>query len=181
MALLCLFPAPQVFTHLPSNILLLLVPFMPSPTSAVVCLLLRFTISQMDVPARQTYVATVVAADERSAAGGITSIVRSVGLSLSPLLAGYLLARPDNRVIFAMPFILAGGLKCLYDILLYLSFKAAASGADTQGAASVQSYAQVGVSAKDQEQAPESDTNLYDEDAFDPQAALVPSFTANGR
>jgi predicted MFS family arabinose efflux permease len=90
----------MVFTHLPSNLLLIAIPFMPNATWAVIVLLLRFSISQMDVPARQFYVATVVDADERSAAGGITSIVRSVGLSASPLLAGYLLADPKNTVVF---------------------------------------------------------------------------------
>ena len=114
----------MVFTHFPSNIFLLLVPFMPNKTLAVLILLLRFTISQMDVPARQTYVATVVDADERSAAGGITNIVRSVGLAVSPLLAGYLLSDPKNMYLFALPFVISGGLKCLYDILLYVSFTA---------------------------------------------------------
>ena len=126
----------MVFTHFPSNIFLLLVPFMPNRTLAVVVLLLRFTISQMDVPARQTYVATVVDADERSAAGGITNIVRSVGLAVSPLLAGYLLTDPGNTLLFSLPFIIAGGLKCLYDILLYISFTASQrrGGAGTGGA-----------------------------------------------
>ena len=126
----------MVFTHFPSNIFLLLVPFMPNKTLAVLILLLRFTISQMDVPARQTYVATVVDADERSAAGGITNIVRSIGLAVSPLLAGYLLSRPDNLWLFSLPFIISGGLKCLYDVLLYLSFTASQrkGGAGTGGA-----------------------------------------------
>jgi MFS family permease len=126
----------MVFTHFPSNVFLLLVPFMPNRTLAIVILLLRFTISQMDVPARQTYVATVVDADERSAAGGITNIVRSIGLAVSPLLAGYLLSDPSNTLLFSLPFIIAGGLKCLYDILLYISFSASQrrGGAGTGGA-----------------------------------------------
>lgn len=113
----------MVFTHLPSNIFLLLVPLMPNESLAVAMLLIRFCISQMDVPARQTYVALVVDADERSAAGGITNIVRSIGVALSPLLTGYLLSNPDNYYLFASPFLIAGGLKCLYDILLYVSFR----------------------------------------------------------
>ena len=126
----------MVFTHFPSNLFLLLVPFMPNRTLAVLVLLLRFTISQMDVPARQTYVATVVDADERSAAGGITNIVRSIGLAVSPLLAGYLLQDPSNTLLFSAPFVISGGLKCLYDILLYLSFTASqrTQGAGTGGA-----------------------------------------------
>jgi len=112
----------MVVTHFPSNILLLFVPFMPTRDSAVLVLLLRFTVSQMDVPARQSYIATVVHSDERSAAGGITNLVRSIGLSVSPLLAGYLLEQTDNAWLFSMPFIFAGGLKCLYDLLLFFSF-----------------------------------------------------------
>ena len=126
----------MVFTHFPSNILLLLVPFMPNKTLAVLILLARFTISQMDVPARQTYVATVVDADERSAAGGITNIVRSIGLAVSPLLAGYLLSDPNNTLLFSLPFVISGGLKCVYDVLLYASFTASQrkGGAGTGGA-----------------------------------------------
>jgi MFS family permease len=119
---------------------------------------------QMDVPARQTYVAMVVDADERSAAGGITSIVRSIGLSLSPLLAGYLLADPSNQVLFAMPFILGGALKCIYDVLLWISFQTT-----TPVESGAAEYAQVGVNPADVKQ-PEADTNLYDDaEAFDTQ------------
>ena len=159
----------MVVTHFPSNIFLLLVPFMPTATSAAVVLLLRFTISQMDVPARQTYVATMVDADERSAAGGITNVVRSIGLSLSPILAGFLLADPSNHIRFALPFILAGGLKCLYDVLLYVSFRAHEAGAvEDQGGKTV-SYTRVGVDAAEvtQQHSQVPDTNLYDEDALE--------------
>ena len=61
--------------------------------------------------------------DERSAAGGITNIVRSVGLSLAPLCVGYLLQDPSNRLMFGLPFIISGALKCFYDILLYIAFQ----------------------------------------------------------
>jgi MFS family permease len=119
---------------------------------------------QMDVPARQTYVAMVVDADERSAAGGITSIVRSIGLSLSPLLAGYLLADPNNQVLFSMPFILAGALKCIYDVLLWISFQTT-----TPVESGTAEYTQVGINPADVKQ-PEADTNLYDDaEAFDTQ------------
>jgi MFS family permease len=109
----------MVFTHLPSNILLILVPLMPNFTLAISMLLLRFSISQMDVPTRQAYTMAVVAPDERSAAAGITGIARSVGASLSPVAAGALLS-----VFLGGPFIVAGGLKIVYDLILYRSFKA---------------------------------------------------------
>ena len=82
----------MVFTHIPSNVLLCLVPLMPSLWLAVAVLLLRFSISQMDVPARQSYTMAVVAPDERSAASGITTVARSVGAAASPLLGGLLMA-----------------------------------------------------------------------------------------
>jgi MFS family permease len=111
----------MVFTHLPSNLLLCLVPLMPNAHLAVGILLLRFTISQMDVPTRQSYTMAVVAPDERSAASGVTTIARSVGASLSPTLSGLFLASP---LLFNAPFFFAGGLKVIYDCLLYKSFKA---------------------------------------------------------
>jgi MFS family permease len=109
----------MVFTHLPSNILLILVPLMPNFTLAISMLLLRFSISQMDVPTRQAYTMAVVDPDERSAAAGITGIARSIGASLSPVAAGALL-----QVFLGGPFIIAGGLKIVYDLILYRSFKA---------------------------------------------------------
>src|SRR5262249_31290954 len=77
----------MVFTHLPSNVLLLLVPLMPTAWLAALVLLLRFSISQMDVPARQSYTVAVVSPDERSAAAGVTGVARSIGAAVSPLLA----------------------------------------------------------------------------------------------
>lgn len=109
----------MVFTHLPSNVLLCLVPLMPTLPSATLILLLRFSISQMDVPARQSYTMAVVAPDERSAASGVTAIARSLGASLSPALSGALLT-----TFAAAPFFLAGGIKIIYDLLLYRSFQA---------------------------------------------------------
>ena len=82
----------MVFTHIPSNVLLMLVPLMPTLQLAIGVLLLRFSISQMDVPTRQSYTMAVVEPDERSAAAGVTSIARSVGAALSPFLSGLLLA-----------------------------------------------------------------------------------------
>jgi len=110
----------MVYTHIPSNILLILVPLMPNAPLAVIMLLLRFCISQMDVPTRQAYTALVVSRDERSAAAGITNLIRSVGLSISPLLVGYLLQNP-NSWLFSVPYFIAGGLKIVYDIALYFS------------------------------------------------------------
>ncbi|MBI1794761.1 MAG: MFS transporter [Chloroflexi bacterium] len=111
----------MVFTHVPSNILLILVPLMPTLPLAIAVLLLRFSISQMDVPTRQSYTMAVVAPDERSAASGVTSIARSIGAAISPSLTGIFLAVPS---LLSLPFFLAGGLKIVYDVLLYRSFKA---------------------------------------------------------
>ncbi len=80
----------MVMTHLPSNVLLCLVPLMPTLPLAIAVLLARFSISQMDVPARQSYTMAVVSPDERSAASGVTAIARSVGASISPWLSGLL-------------------------------------------------------------------------------------------
>jgi MFS family permease len=112
----------MVFTHIPSNVLLCLVPLMPSLGLAIAVLLLRFSISQMDVPTRQSYTMAVVAPDERSAASGVTGIARSLGAAISPALAGILLASP---VYMSAPFFVAGGLKIVYDMLLYRSFRKA--------------------------------------------------------
>jgi MFS family permease len=111
----------MVFTHIPSNILLMLVPLMPNLPLAIAVLLMRFSISQMDVPTRQSYTMAVVAPDERSAAAGITGIARTTGASLSPVFTGPLLA---NAALLSVPFFLSGGLKIIYDLLLYRSFKA---------------------------------------------------------
>jgi MFS family permease len=110
----------MVFTHIPSNILLILVPLMPSLGLAITVLLLRFTISQMDVPTRQSYTMAVVAPDERSAAAGVTTIARSVGAAASPSLTGIFLSVPS---LLSVPFFLCGGLKIAYDLLLYYTFR----------------------------------------------------------
>lgn len=111
----------MVFTHLPSNLLLMLVPLMPDATWAIACLLLRFSISQMDVPTRQAYLMAVVTPEERSAAAGVTSVARSLGAALSPALAARLIAVP---ALWSLPFFVAGGLKVVYDLLLYRAFAA---------------------------------------------------------
>ncbi len=112
----------MVYTHIPSNVLLCLVPFMPTLGLAITVLLLRFSISQMDVPTRQSYTMAVVAPDERAAASGVTTIARSLGAAVSPFLAGVFLASP---ALLSAPFLIAGGLKIVYDLLLYRNFKKA--------------------------------------------------------
>ena len=109
----------MVFTHLPSNILLILVPLMPNLTLAIVVLLLRFSISQMDVPTRQSYTMAVVRPEERSAAAGIAGVARTTGAAVAPVFAGLLFARPT---LINVPFFVAGGLKIAYDIVLYRAF-----------------------------------------------------------
>jgi len=109
----------MVFTHLPSNILLILVPLMPNLKLAVLVLLVRFSISQMDVPTRQSYTMAVVRAEERSAAAGITGVARTTGAAISPLFVGFMFARPSW---INVPFFMAGTLKVVYDLLLYKAF-----------------------------------------------------------
>jgi MFS family permease len=109
----------MVFTHLPSNVLLILIPLMPTLPLAMLMLFLRFSISQMDVPTRQSFTMAVVDPGERSAAAGVTGIARTVGSSISPLVAGPLYAVP---ALASVPFFIAGGLKILYDLALLVAF-----------------------------------------------------------
>jgi MFS family permease len=111
----------MVFTHLPSNILLILLPLMPTLPLASLVLLLRFSISQMDVPTRQSYTMAVVPSEERSAAAGVTGVARTIGASIAPLFVGLMFAQP---ALINLPFVIAGGLKIVYDLLLYRSFVA---------------------------------------------------------
>jgi MFS family permease len=111
----------MVVTHLPSNILLILVPLMPNLWLAVIVLLVRFSISQMDVPTRQSYIMAVVSKEERSAAAGITGVARTTGAAISPLFVGFMFAQPSW---INVPFFIAGTLKILYDLLLYKEFVA---------------------------------------------------------
>jgi MFS family permease len=111
----------MVLTHLPSNILLILVPLMPSLRLAVLVLLIRFSISQMDVPTRQSYIMAVVSKEERSAAAGITGVARTTGAAISPLFVGFMFARSSW---INVPFFIAGTLKIMYDLLLYREFVA---------------------------------------------------------
>jgi MFS family permease len=109
----------MVFTHLPSNILLILVPLMPTLELAVFVLLVRFSISQMDVPTRQAYTMSIVAPDERSATAAITGVARTTGAAIAPAFVGLLFSEPR---LISWPFYIAGTLKIAYDLLLYRSF-----------------------------------------------------------
>ena len=109
----------MVFTHLPSNVLLLFVPFMPSFTSAGAVLLIRHLLSQMDVPTRQAYTIALVAPDERPAASGLTVSARALAQACAPVVTGLTMATAATP----LPFLLAGGLKIVYDLSLLLRFR----------------------------------------------------------
>ncbi len=111
----------MVFSHLPSNILLLLMPLMPTFPLAAVTLLLRQTLSQLDVPTRQAYTMALVDPAERTAAASVTSIARSGGSATSPVIAGALLRGP--LLVLGLPFLLAGALKAAYDLALWAVFR----------------------------------------------------------
>ena len=108
----------MVFTHLPSNVMLILVPLMPTLASAMAMMLGRFAISQMDVPTRQSFTMAVVEPDERAAAAGVTGVARSLGAGAAPLVGGAFLLSGSG-----IPFFVAGGLKVVYDLLLYRAFR----------------------------------------------------------
>jgi MFS family permease len=110
----------MVFTHVPSNVLLILIPLMPTFGLAITMLLSRFAISQMDVPTRQSLVASVVEPDERAAAGGVTNVFRSSGTMLAPILAGLMFGSART---LSWPFFFAGGLKICYDLTLLAMFR----------------------------------------------------------
>jgi len=118
----------MVFTHLPSNVLLILVPLMPTLPLAALVLFARFSISQMDVPTRQSYVMAVVRPEERSAAAGITGIARTTGAAVAPVFAGMLYAQP---ALISVPFFIAGTLKIIYDVWLYRGFSTARPAEET--------------------------------------------------
>jgi MFS family permease len=111
----------MVFTHLPSNILLFIVPLMPTFPLAALTLLLRQTLSQLDIPTRQAYTMALVDPAERTAAASITSVARSAGSATSPILAGALLRGP--LLALGLPFLCAGSLKAAYDLTLWAVFR----------------------------------------------------------
>ena len=109
----------MVFTHIPSNILIILVAFAPSLSVAIAFYLIRMALSQMDVPTRQSYIVAVVNEEERTAAAGITNISRNISQAISPSLTGIII----NTFTLSTPFILGGLLKIAYDIALYVNFR----------------------------------------------------------
>ncbi len=109
----------MVFTHIPSNLLLMAIPFAPSIGAATILLWVRHSLSQMDVPTRQSYLVAVVDSSDRTAAVGLTNVTRMVSQSLSPSVGGYAI----QFLGLGIPFFLGGSLKIVYDLLLYASFK----------------------------------------------------------
>jgi MFS family permease len=109
----------MVFTHLPSNVFLMLVPFAPNLSTAIGLLLARSALSQMDVPTRTSYVMSVVTPQERPAAASLTAVPRSFASALSPLLAGYIM----SVSAFGWPLVIGGALKTIYDLLLLAKFQ----------------------------------------------------------
>jgi predicted MFS family arabinose efflux permease len=109
----------MIFTHLPSNVLLAAIPFAPNVGVALALLLARSALSQMDIPARQSYVVAVVDPDERTAAASVTNATRTVAQAVSPTLAGALV----QSLALGAPFILAGVLKGVYDLTLLAAFR----------------------------------------------------------
>jgi MFS family permease len=109
----------MVFTHLPSNLCLVLMPFAPDLWVAVALLLVRSALSQMDVPTRTSYVMAVVTPEERTAAASVTAVPRSLAAAVSPSISGYLLTLSG----FGWPLVIGGALKAVYDLLLLAMFR----------------------------------------------------------
>jgi hypothetical protein len=109
----------MVFTHLPSSVFLIAAAFMPSPRWAILLFLLRESLVEMDVPTRQSYVAAVVKPEERTFAAGVTNLVRNGAWATASAVAGVFM----QQVAFAAPLLLGGGLKIIYDGLLWRAFR----------------------------------------------------------
>lgn len=109
----------MVFTHIPANIFLLLIPLMPTLHLAMALCVLRYCVAQMDVPARHSYLMAVTPPDERSAAAGVTTVARTAGSALAPAITGALMSASFLNV----PFFLAGSMKIVYDLALYFCFR----------------------------------------------------------
>ena len=109
----------MVFTHIPSSLCLIAIPFMPDLVYVVILMFVRSALSQMDVPTRSSYVMAIVPPAERPAAASITSVPRSLASAVSPFLAGYLLSTSS----FGWPLLIAGGVKIIYDVLLLIRFR----------------------------------------------------------
>jgi predicted MFS family arabinose efflux permease len=109
----------MVFTHIPANVLIIAVAFAPTLPIAIILYLLRMTLSQMDVPTRQSYIVAVVKEDERTIAAGVTNISRNVTQAISPSLTGVLI----QSISLSAPFVIGGALKVAYDVALFLNFR----------------------------------------------------------
>jgi MFS family permease len=109
----------MVFTHIPSNILLILLAFAPSLEIAIVFYMIRMGLSQMDVPTRQSYIVAIVEEEERTASAGITNLSRNIAQAISPSITGYII----GILSLSAPFIIGGLLKIVYDITLYINFR----------------------------------------------------------
>jgi len=109
----------MVFTHIPSSILLLTVPFMPNFATAALLFLLRESLVEMDVPTRQSYVMAVVKPEERTFASGVTHLVRLAGWAFAPAFAGWLMTGTS----LAVPIYVGAGLKIFYDLMLWRAFR----------------------------------------------------------
>ena len=123
----------MVFTHLPSNILLILVAVMPTFPLAALVLLARQLLSQMDVPTRQAYTMALVAPEERTAAASVTSLARSAGSATSPLIGGLLLQ--GSLLVLGLPFVISGAIKVVYDLTLWRVFRRVDEAEENQRAA----------------------------------------------
>ncbi|MDQ3806912.1 MAG: MFS transporter [Thermoproteota archaeon] len=110
----------MVFTHIPSNVLLILVGFAPTPLLAIGFYLGRMALSQMDVPTRQSYIVAVVSEEERTPAAAITNISRNISQAISPSLTGTIL---QLLPLLSAPFVIGGVLKIAYDLVLYFQFR----------------------------------------------------------
>lgn len=109
----------MVFTHLPSNVLLMLVPAAPTLGAAIALILARHALAQMDVPTRQSFTMTVVAPAERAAAAGYTNVVRNLAQAVTPVISGYAM----QVLSLGLPFVIGGGLKIIYDLTLFATFR----------------------------------------------------------
>ena len=110
----------MVFTHLPSNILIIAVAFAFTLPMAAILYFVRMALSQMDLPTRQSYIVSIVRDEERTAATGITNIARNISQTISPSLAGYII---QSLSLFFAPFLIGGVLKVIYDIALYFQLQ----------------------------------------------------------
>ena len=110
----------MVFTHIPSNILLILVAFAPTMQFAIILYLIRMGLSQMDVPTRQSYIISIVNEDERIAASGLTNVSRNIAQTVSPSIIGYIF---HSFLALSGPFVLGGVIKIIYDLALYFNFR----------------------------------------------------------